>query len=83
MPRYRIYLEETINPNPLVSVVAHASYRRANEAPPEWVDAATRTMEINAADDAAAQQHLENIADAQFASANRRAQAPSPRKTPS
>jgi len=72
MPRYRIYLEETINPNPLVNVIAHASYRRANEAPPEWVASATRSFDIDAADDAEAWRRLESIADAQFASAKRR-----------
>ena len=72
MPRYRIYLSGTINPNPLVGVIAHASYRRANEAPPEWVDSTTRSFDIDAADDAAAWQRLESIADAQFASAKRR-----------
>jgi len=72
MPRYRIYLSEAINPNPLVRVVAHASYRRANEAPPEWVDSTTRAMDINAADDAEAWRRLESIADAQFVSAKRR-----------
>jgi len=72
MPRYRIYLSETINPNPLVGVIAQASYRRPNEAPPEWVDSATRSFDIDAADDAAAWQRLGSIADAQFASAKRR-----------
>ena len=69
MPRYRIYLSETINPNPLV---AHASYRRANEAPPEWADSTTRAIDINAADDAAALRCLKMIAATHFASAKRR-----------
>ena len=72
MPRYRIYLGETINPNPLMGVVARASYRRANEEPPEWVDSTTRAIDIKAADDAAALRCLKMIAATHFASAKRR-----------
>ena len=75
--RYIIYLDTIIGTSAdVMPVVARASFRATNEAPPEWVTSETKVQEVEAADEAAMKRIFEAVAAAQYQTAKRMIRAP-------